>query len=85
MIALRAEHVAGEVDFAWTGTITGTAAGVIRYEFDGVARRSFLRNRIGFVVLHPLHLAGTRCVLVHPDGSATRSRFPKPWRPISRS
>ncbi len=80
-IALRAEHVGGLVDFAWTGRIMGSAAGVIRYEFEGEARSDFLRNRIGFVVLHPLHWAGTPCTLVHPDGSVTVSSFPEEVAP----
>lgn len=86
-IALRAEHVDGLVNFAWTGRIVGSASGVIRYEFEGEARSDFLRNRIGFVVLHPLHWAGTACTLVHPDGSVTVSSFPDeiaPHQPFER-
>lgn len=80
-ITLRAEHVSGDLDFAWSGRISGSASGVIRYEFDGEARVGFLRNRIGFVVLHPLHWAGAQCTLMHPDGSITHSRFPEAVSP----
>jgi hypothetical protein len=44
---------------------------------DGVARSTFLRNRIGFCVLHPIHeCAGAACQLEHVDGSRETTRFP---------
>ena len=42
-----------EIDFQWQGEITGTADGTMDYRMDGIARSTFLRNRIGFCVLHP--------------------------------
>ncbi len=54
-----AEHRNAEVDFVWDGEIEGTAEGTLTYHFDGRARRTFLRNRIGLCVLHPMTLAGT--------------------------
>ena len=58
----------GEIDFAWRGTITGNAAGVLTYEMDGIARRTFLRNRIGFCILHPAECAGAQCRIEHVVG-----------------
>jgi D-apionolactonase len=63
------ENVAGDVDFAWAGTIIGTADGTIRAEMDGSPRASFLRNRIGFCVLHPMDLAGEDAVTETPRGT----------------
>jgi D-apionolactonase len=68
-VRFTAEHVQGEVDFAWTGTIEGTADGTIRYELRGEPRRPFLKNRIGFCVLHPMNLAGVPAMTTTPDGT----------------
>jgi hypothetical protein len=64
-----AENVSNDVDFAWQGSITGTADGVITATMDGVARKSFLKNRIGWCVLHPMELAGVHATVETPDGS----------------
>src|SRR5215217_4806260 len=64
-----AENVSNDVDFEWRGSITGTPDGVITATMDGVARKSFLRNRIGWCVLHPMELAGVRATVETPDGT----------------
>jgi hypothetical protein len=68
-VRFTAENVGGDVDFAWMGTITGTPDGVISATMDGVARRDFLKNRIGWCVLHPMELAGETAVVETPDGT----------------
>src|SRR2546422_6771020 len=66
-----------DIDYFWKGRITGSDAGVVRFEFDGVARSSFLRNRIGFCVLHPIaECAGQPCVIQSAGGSKQQGRFP---------
>jgi hypothetical protein len=77
-IDLEAEHVdAGAgVDFAWSGVIEGTPEGTIRYEMEGSPRTAFLRNRIGFCVLHPSELAGAPAWTDTPDGRV-ESFFPE--------
>ena len=66
-----------DIDFHWRGTLVGTAGGRIEYHFDGVARRDFLRNRIGLCVLHPVaECAGKPCLVEHTDGTRTHGRFP---------
>lgn len=74
-VEMAVEHVSGEVDFAWTGVIEGTADGTIRASMDGAPRKSFLRNRIGFCVLHPMALAGEPAITETPDGT-TEGAFP---------
>jgi hypothetical protein len=64
------------MDFVWRGEITGDAAGTIRFTFDGEARSTFLRNRIGFCVLHPAELAGARCRVRYANGSEYATTFP---------
>jgi hypothetical protein len=76
MVRFSAEHVSADVDFAWEGTIEGRADGTIIYHMDGVPRRSFLRNRIGFCVLHPMELAGTPVEVETPAGTV-RGEFPR--------
>src|SRR5215212_3698154 len=64
-----AENVSNDVDFEWRGSITGTRDGVITATMDGVARKSFLRNRIGWCVLHPMELAGVEATIETPQGT----------------
>src|SRR5690242_6846055 len=36
-----------EVDFAWQAQLSGEADGTLRFSFEGVARTTFRRNRLG--------------------------------------
>jgi D-apionolactonase len=64
-----AENVSNDVDFEWQGSIAGTPDGVITATLDGVARKSFLKNRIGWCVLHPMELAGVQATVETPQGT----------------
>jgi hypothetical protein len=66
----------GEIDFAWRGKVEGRPEGVLTFEFDGIARSSFLRNRIGLCILHPAACAGTACSVEHAGGSVEDVKFP---------
>jgi hypothetical protein len=74
-VEVAAEHVSGDIDFAWSGSIEGSAGGTIRYTLDGAPRKPFLRNRIGFCVLHPSDLAGVPARTETPDGPV-EGQFP---------
>ncbi len=81
-VTYRSRHVHPtddpEVDFEWTAILTGSASGELLYVFDGVAHRSFLRNRIGLCALVPTpECAGVafRAGTAHGDLSA--GRFPE--------
>lgn len=67
-VRFEAENVAGDVNFQWRGELTGTTDGVITATMDGSARRDFLKNRIGWCVLHPMELAGAAATTETPDG-----------------
>ncbi|MDP9380023.1 MAG: hypothetical protein M3Q29_07720 [Chloroflexota bacterium] len=68
----------GEIDFTWKGSITGGADGTITFALNGEARSTFLRNRIGFCVLHPVkECAGLPCEVEHSDGSVEHGNFPR--------
>ncbi len=76
-VTYLSEHVEGAVDFAWRAEIDGTADGEISVVFDGEARASFDRNRIGLCVLHPMISCAGRNATVRLAGGGTRSaRFP---------
>lgn len=75
-IELRARGSFDAEPFTWTGTLTGSADGTIRYAIDGSAEASFLRNRLGLCVLHPADLAGARATLETVGGTITETAFP---------
>ncbi|MFP4562916.1 MAG: hypothetical protein ACLFRY_06355 [Spirochaetia bacterium] len=83
-------HKEGNIEFSWKGSITGDASGTVTFTMDGIAHSTFERNRIGFCVLHPMDLAGHRCVVTHSDGKITEGFFPgyvsphQPFCDISR-
>ncbi len=61
--------------------LTGTEAGRIAYHFKGVALSDFLRNRLGFVVLHGAQLAGEAVDVESVEGLIEHSRFPNAISP----
>lgn len=75
-VLFTAEHENDEIGFVWDGEISGSGDGTIRFAMDGTARRAFLRNRIGFCVLHPMELAGTPVEVRSPDRTV-QGRFPE--------
>ena len=75
-VSFTAEHDNGDVAFTWEGVISGAADGTIDYALDGRAGRTFLKNRIGFCILHPSELAGRAVEVETPDGTI-QSEFPE--------
>jgi D-apionolactonase len=68
----------GEIDFFWRGLISGETDGTVTCQFDGEARSSFLRNRIGLCVLHPIvECAGRPCIVEHTSGVVEKGEFPR--------
>jgi hypothetical protein len=76
-ITYTCENQLNDIDFVWQGHITGASDGAIAFTFDGVARRVFLRNRLGFCVLHPIGAAGAKARIEKVDGNVIESAFPK--------
>lgn len=75
-------HVERDIDFRWRGTITGKADGTVSFGMDGEAHSTFMRNRIGFCVLHsPAHVAGKPCTVEKDNGSVEAGRFPETISP----
>jgi hypothetical protein len=65
-----------DIDFLWHGTLQGSASGEIEYTFDGIARSTFQRNRIGFCVLHSPSAAGKPWVIENIRGEKAKGHFP---------
>lgn len=80
-IRFAAECISGPVDFAFESVIHGTAAGRVRYEFQGAARSNFLRNRIGLCVLLPQQLAGRPCEALTTTGESIAGHLPQAVAP----
>ena len=57
--------------------ITGSESGEITYRFSASTAVSFMRNRLGLCLLHPIAgLAGRECELTKADGAVEKSKFP---------
>lgn len=85
LIDFSCQHSQGKYHYFWNGHIEGTGDSVIEYRFSGKAESSFVRNRIGFCVLHPLSCAGLPCTVVHCDGEKEEGSFPDriaPFQPF---
>ncbi|MCS6848247.1 MAG: hypothetical protein RMN52_11100 [Anaerolineae bacterium] len=76
-IRYTCENRLNDIDFVWEGHLAGDASGTITFTFDGVARRDFLRNRLGLCVLHPTRLAGMRARIEKVDGTIAEATFPR--------
>src|SRR5262245_9138944 len=77
LLTFSSEHKQDDIDFVWTGTLTGTRQGTLKFTFDGKARSTFQRNRIGFCVLHPMReCAGRSCTIEKTTGETVHGSFP---------
>jgi hypothetical protein len=77
-VTFTADSRRADVHFTWKGTIAGDAKGTIAFGMDGEAKSTFLRNRIGFCVLHPIkECAGRACVVERTSGAVNKGNFPR--------
>ena len=81
-IEFESGHQQGNILFTWRGLVRGDTDGTLRYEFEGKAQTTFLRNRIGFCVLHPIQeCAGARAKQFRIDGMEVECCFPDQIEP----
>jgi len=67
-----------EIYFFSRMEITGDSDGSIRISFEGEARSTFLRNRIGLCVLHPIReCAGAKARATYATGITAEITFPR--------
>lgn len=75
-ISYDTTHRRDNIEFLWRAQIRGESDGTLHFAMDGVARSTFLRNRIGFCVLHPAMCAGARCRVKSVAGTVHDGFFP---------
>jgi len=77
-ITFDAECRRNEIHFAWKGSIRGDPKGTIVFSMDGEAKSTFLKNRIGICVLHPIkECAGRSCIVERTSGAVSKGSFPR--------
>ncbi len=77
-VRFRSSHREGSLHFEWEGLLDGDVTGAVRFVMDGEARSTFLKNRIGLCVLHPIvECAGQACEVERADGVVVRGVFPR--------
>ena len=76
-IAVHIESRMDDIDFCWENSIVGEARGRILFKVKGIARSSFLRNRIGLCVLFPAaECQSLPCVVTGSNGKKQKTSFP---------
>jgi D-apionolactonase len=76
-LSFDAVHHQAEIDFSWHGRVIGEVDGTVTFTMEGQARSSFLQNRVGFCLLHPIReLAGNSCEVEQSEGAVLASEFP---------
>jgi hypothetical protein len=72
-------------DLVWDARITGTTAGHLTYACVARVQRTLLTNRTGFILIHPLAMAGTPIEVLTCAGTKQSGHFPtliEPWQPF---
>lgn len=76
-INLEVDYKTDTIHFVVHYLISGSEKG-IRFEMKGTAQADFLKNRIGFCILHPIReCTGKTATVIHPDGSESEFIFPE--------
>ncbi len=76
VVSFTAVHDKDNIQFEWQAKITGSADSIVSYSFHGVAGSEFMRNRIGFCVLHPAACSGVACEVMHFNSENEKGSFP---------
>ncbi|MDZ7605727.1 MAG: hypothetical protein U5K79_09100 [Cyclobacteriaceae bacterium] len=77
-ISYTCRYRLNEIDFEAKYRIRGNSDSTISFEMEGKALTSFMKNRVGFCVLHPISgISGTPCQITHSDGSNEVLPYPK--------
>jgi len=66
-----------DIDLLWKGTLTGNSEGKVEFGFEGTARSTFKRNRIGFCVLHAASAGGKPWIIEKVGGDKSKGGFPE--------
>ena len=84
-IEVRAKYQKDDIEFYADYWITGTENRLV-FEMKGEAKSTFMTNRVGFCVLHPIkECAGKICTVTHSNKTSENAVFPKlisPFQPM---
>ncbi len=75
-VSFTAIHDQDNMQFEWQAAIKGSSDSTISYAFNGVAKSQFMKNRIGFCILHPASCSGVACEVRHFNSQTERGNFP---------
>jgi hypothetical protein len=82
LIRFTCNYLSEEVDFTARYELAGNKDDSLVLSMDGIANKSFLKNRIGFCILHPIeNYAGIACNTEHSDSSSEQLFFPEEISP----
>ena len=85
-VVLDGEVRQDEIHYRYTLTVSGNSDGTLEVAAEAEALSTFMTNRTGFVVLHPIKgVAGRPVTVTHKDGSTSETTFPElisPGQPI---
>jgi len=71
-------HKKGGIEITFRCLLTGDKNGHIMFSIEGEAGSTFMKNRIGFCVLHPISECVNKiCHIEHWDDSKSQIRFPE--------
>lgn len=66
-----------EIEFEAKYLIEGRSDNSVSFSFEGKAKKTFEKNRIGFCILHPIETcSGIPCKIQHPGGTEETLNFP---------
>lgn len=81
-VEVRLKYQKHDIDFEADYTILGVENQLV-FEMQGEAQSTFLSNRTGFCVLHPIkECAGKICTVLHPNGVNEKAIFPEFVSPV---
>ena len=76
-IKYKCRYSSGEIEFETDFLIEGGSDNSLSFSFEGEAKTTFEKSRIGFCVLHPIEVcSGNPCIIFHPDGTSEILYFP---------
>jgi hypothetical protein len=76
-IRYKSHYLSEEIDFSAEYFIEGRSDNSIIFSFKGEALNTFMKNRIGFCVLHPISgYSGKNCCIIHKDKKIENAKFP---------
>jgi D-apionolactonase len=81
-IKYTSNFISEEIDFTARFDFEGNQDNSLVLTMEGIANKDFLKNRIGFCILHPIgNCAGNSCIIEHTDGSSESLSFPEEISP----